>query len=138
MTITADDLFSVLEGLSAVLPFAKPQNPAAALLVWASFPAEAKAQLTPDMLVYAATQRLMDPDPPKETPLHIQLLRYVYRLENGQPNFGWGLKLDLPQRMANASQFHEAPQAPYLMPAEDHDGPRHSPNGVLARLEAGR
>lgn len=132
MSITEDDLFAVVEGLSAVLPFAKQQNDASALLIWASFPAEAKEQLTPAMLVYAATQRLLDPNPPKEVALHVQLLRYVYRLENDQPRLDWGLKTDLPERMANASRFHEAPTPPYLLPAVDCDA--ISPGGALVQI----
>jgi hypothetical protein len=137
--ITHNDLFPILEALTSVLPFAKPVNKAAALLVWATFPPKAKQDLTPEMLTYAAAQRLMDPDAPKETPIHLSLLRYLYRLENGQPNYEWGLKLDLPQRMAADGQFFAEPisQAHLAATGElpDYDGPRHSPNGVLARLE---
>jgi hypothetical protein len=38
----------------------------------------------------------------------MQLLRYLYRIRDGMPAFDWGLKLDLPQRIANGGVFHGA------------------------------
>lgn len=136
MTIASKDLNRVLQALSSVLPFAKQLDDLALAAYWVSFPAQAKADLTPAMLAYAMTQRLMDPAPPKEVPLHLSLLRYVYRLENGQPNFAWGLKEDLPQRMANGGVFHAAQisqaEQTAIQGREDHD--TVGPNGVLAQI----
>lgn len=136
MTITHKDLFNVLDGLSTVLPYAKQINEAAALLIWESIPQVAREQLTPAMLTYAAAQRMLDPDPPKEVPTHIQLLRYLYRLDCDRPNFFWGLKEDLPQRMALPGHFHPQPLSQYQL--ELAQGPLHrdtiSPNGALAQL----
>lgn len=136
MTITHNDLFRVLEGLSAVLPYAKPVNNAAALLMWGSIPEVARQELTVGMLEYAATQRMLDPDPPKEVPTHIQLLRYLYRLDCDRPNFVWGLKEDLPQRMALPGHFHPQQLSQYQL--ELAQGPLHpdtiGPNGALAQL----
>jgi hypothetical protein len=106
MTITHRDFVLVLRSLSGVLPYAKSLDAIGAMGYWISFPAQAKAELTPEMLHYAMIQRMLDPEPPKEVPLHMQLLRYLYRLENGHPNFRWGLKEDLPERMAQSSQFY--------------------------------
>lgn len=91
-------------------------------------------------LGYAAAQLLLDPDPPKELPVHLALLRYLYRLENGTPNFRWGLKGDLEQRMLKPSEFHrelrpgEAQEAleGALTPLRDESLGQGSHSGFLA------
>ena len=132
MTITASDLARVVEGLSSLLPMAKQLNESAVLLMWQSFPEQAKQQLTPAMLQYAASQRMMDPDPAKETPLHLQLLRYLYRHENGHPNLDWGLRVN-PDRLPGSGQYNAPPKSQWQLDMEngreDHDAP--APNGVL-------
>ena len=137
--LTQQEFNSTMKGLYSLLPFAKALPAEAVMLAWLSFPAKAKAELNTAMLSYAAGQLLQDPAPDKEKPPHLALLRYLYRFENGQPNYEWGLKLDLPQRMAADGQFFPEPisQAHLAATGElpDYDGPRHSPNGVLARLE---
>lgn len=126
MSITVKDLTRVLEGLSCLLPMAKQLNESAVLLMWATFPEQAKEELTPEALQYAAGQRMLDPDPAKETPLHLQLLRYLYALENGQPNLRWGLKVKL-DRLPGAKQFNPSPKSQWeldqLNGRPDHDAP---------------
>jgi hypothetical protein len=127
-----------LTALSSVLPFAKPLGEEAWLLLWLSFPDHAKQRITPAMWSYAASQRLMDPSPAKEVAIHIQLLRYLYRLENGIPNVEWGLKPDLATRMAKSGIFHEQPRSLADQIAAEGppnvDGNRHEPAGVLAQF----
>ena len=127
----------VLTALTSALPFAKPLGEEAWLLLWLSFPDHAKQHVSPDMWIYAARQRLMDPAPAKDVAIHIQLLRYLYRLENGIPNMEWGLKYDLLARMEK-SGFHDQPRClADLIAAEgvpNLDGNRHEPAGVLAQI----
>lgn len=125
----------VLKGLASMLPFGKETTREGLLLAWQSFPDQAKRELTNDMWAYAAGQYLMDPDRPREMPVHLALLRYLYRLEFGQPCLRWGLKLDLAARMASPSEFHPQPQPAYLGPIDNHDGPRNDPHGILAGLD---
>ena len=129
----------VLTALTSALPFAKPLGEEAWLLLWLSFPDHAKRHVTPAMWAYAASQRLMDAAPAKEVAIHIQLLRYLYRLENGIPNVEWGLKQDLLARMERAGIFHEDPRSlADLIAAEgvpNLDGNRHEPAGVLAGVQ---
>jgi hypothetical protein len=137
--LTYDSFSQTLEALNSVLPFAKAITPQAWLLLWGTFPEHAKQHVTPAMWSYAAGQRLMDPAPAKELAIHLQLLRYLYRLENGMPNLQWGLKLDLPDRMAHAGTFHQ-PEPLSLADqiategALNLDGNRHEPAGVLAQF----
>jgi hypothetical protein len=137
--LTYDSFSQTLEALNSVLPFAKAINPQAWLLLWGTFPDHAKQHVTPAMWAYAAGQRIMDAAPAKEVAIHIQLLRYLYRLENGIPNIEWGLKQDLLARMERAGIFHEDPRSlADLIAAEgapNLDGNRHEPAGVLASVQ---
>jgi hypothetical protein len=103
-----------LRALSSLLPYGKKITDEEALFTWAMLPESVKVSVTDEMWVYACAQRRMDPNPDKELPLDIQLLRYVYRVRDGQPAFDWGLKQDLPQRMAMGGQFHSP-----VLPAVD-------------------
>jgi hypothetical protein len=111
-----------LRALSALLPYGKKISDEDASLAWALLPESVKTNVTDEMWMYACAQRRMDPSPDKELSLDIQLLRYVYRVRDGQPAFDWGLKTDLPQRMAMGGQFHPpvllagdpTPEAPQL------------------------
>lgn len=139
MTLNAKDFARTIIGVQTLLPFGKKLPEEALLLAWATLPRSARQQLTSEMLVYAAGQFLQDPEPPKDQPVHLALLRYLYRLENGRPNYQWGLKEDLYARMASDGRFFPDPVSEAAMVAAGqlpaHDGPRHSPDGVLARLD---
>jgi hypothetical protein len=139
MTLSVAHFTETLRGLQGLMPFAKPLSESAFLLAWASFPVQAKQELTPAMLTYAAAQLLMDPAPDKERPAHLSLLRYVYRNESGHPRLDWGLKEDLQQRMANSGAFNPDPVSEFALAAAGelpaYDGPRHAPGGVLAQLQ---
>jgi hypothetical protein len=100
--------------VSAALPYGKKLLDDEIKFIWLTLPESVKTTVTDEMWVYACAQRRMDPDPDKELALDIQLLRYVYRIRDGQPAFDWGLKQDLPQRMAMGGQFH-----PPVLPAAD-------------------
>jgi hypothetical protein len=111
-----------LRTVSSFLPYSKKLLDDEIKFVWLTLPQSVKDQVSDEMWAYACNQRLLDPEPDKELALHIQLLRYVYRVRDGQPAFDWGLKTDLPQRMALGGQFHPpvllagdpTPEAPLL------------------------
>ena len=141
MALTADTFCRTLQGIQSLMPYGKTLNEAALLIAWQTLPNNVRQQLTPAMLAYAAGQYLQDPEPPKDQPIHLSLLRYLYRLENGRPNYEWGLKQDLPQRMANDGRFNPEPVSEAALVAAGelpaHDGLRHAPAGVLAQLRQG-
>ena len=107
-----------LRALSSLLPYGKKITDEEAYFTWAMLPESVKVNVTDEMWIYACAQRRMDPNPDKELSLDIQLLRYVYRIRDGQPAFDWGLKQDLPQRMAMGGQFHSP-----VLPAGDPTPP---------------
>ena len=139
-SLTFEHFRQTLTALNSVLPFAKPLGEEAWLLLWITFPDHAKRNLAPAMWTYAAGQRLMDPEPANELAIHLQLLRYLYRLENGMPNFTWGLKEDLSVRMQLSGSFHQPePRSLADQAAADGiaslNGNRHEPAGVLANID---
>ena len=119
-----------LRALSSLLPYGKKITDEEALLTWALLHDSVKVNVTDEMWLYACSQRRMDPNPDKEIALDIQLLRYVYRIRDGQPAFDWGLKTDLPQRMAMGGQFH-----PPVLPASDPTPPPPQLPGSNPALE---
>jgi hypothetical protein len=107
--ITQEDFGKVLQALSRTLPRFKPWDETAMALAWMTFPEQAKQVLTREVWLYAAGQRRLDPSPPEDVPLDLQLLNYVFRNENGRANVEWGLKADLPERMQRPHVFNPQP-----------------------------
>jgi hypothetical protein len=114
--ITQQEFCDVLQALSRTLPRFKPWDETAMALAWMTFPAKAKQDLTREIWLYAAGQRRLDPSPPEDQPLDMQLLDYVYRNRDGRACVDWGLKADLPERMQRAHIFNPQP-VPGQLPA---------------------
>lgn len=139
--ITQQQFNGTMKGLYSLLPFAKALPPEAVNLAWNSFPDQAKREMTPAMLEYAAAQLLLDTQPEKESPPHLAILRYVYRVGDGVARLDWGLKEDLRQRMARPGVFNPQPRSEAEQFAAGElpalDGRRSEPQGVLAKLAGG-
>jgi len=120
--ITLEEFQAAITSLLQLLPMQRPLTPAALVLAWDTFPANAKRDLSGMVLQFCVIQRLMDPAPPKELALHMALLRYAYPLENDRPATERRLRADLVERMAAPDRFHDpapvrheqAPQRPRL------------------------
>jgi hypothetical protein len=115
--ITIEEFQAALTGLSQVLPMSRQMTAPALVIAWDTTPITAKQQLTPQSLAFAVSQRAMDPNPPKEVPLHLSLLRYLYPLRNDCAEVERGLRPDLAQRMAQPDRFHDP------APARDEHAP---------------
>jgi hypothetical protein len=137
MAITPKDLTDTIELLAELLPYVRRPSGKAMALLWATLPPRVGLELTHKHLAYASQQYLLDPARPEDMPVHLGLLRYLYRLENDAPNFAWGLRQDLGQRMAGHG-FQPLPASQADLHAQhglpNHDGARHEPGGVLANL----
>ena len=105
--ITIEEFQAALTGLSQVLPMSRQMTAPALVIAWDTTPITAKQQLTPQSLAFAVSQRAMDPSPPKEAPLHLSLLRYLYPLRNDCAEVERGLRSDLAERMAQPDRFHD-------------------------------
>ena len=132
---------TVLRALSGMLPYGSKLDEAQCFITWQTIPPMVRDAVTNEMWIYAAGQRKLDPAPQQDLTLDVQLLRYLYRLENGMPNFAWGLKADLPQRMTASHKFNPQAASAYELGEENDDrlkleswGRRHEPHGVLAAV----
>ena len=137
MSINPVHYAELLDALAELVPFVQRPSTNALALLWATIPQEVEQELTPRHLTYAAEQFVQDPVRPVDLPTHLALFRYLYRLENDLPNFRWGLRQDLPTRMATQG-FHPLPASEADLIAQhglvNRDGARHEPGGVLAHL----
>ena len=102
--ITIEEFQAALTALYQVLPMARQMTAPALVVAWDTTPIQ---QLTPQTLAFAVSQRVMDPSPPKEVPLHLSLLRYLYPLRNDYADVERGLRSDLAERMAQPDRFHD-------------------------------
>jgi hypothetical protein len=120
-----------LRTVSGFLPYAKKLADDEIKFLWLLIPQQVKDDVSDEVWAYACNQRLLDPNPDKEQALHLQLLKYVYRVRDGQPAFDWGFKEDLPQRMKAGAVFQGQQAAqPALLPVDD--GPtNHLLQGLL-------
>lgn len=138
MPITPRGYTEAVEALAELTPFVRVPGPNALAILWATIPEQVRQELTPAHLAYAVQQYLQDPARPEGLPTHLALLRYLYRLENGLPNFRWGLRQDLAERMA-AVDFQPLPASEADLACQhrlpNHDGARHEPRGLLAHLK---
>lgn len=107
--ISEQQFCDVLQAVSRTLPRFKAWDGMALSLAWMTFPEKAKQELTPEMWLYAAGQRRLDPTPPNDKPLDLALLDYVYRNRDGAACVDWGLKADLPERMQRPNVFNPQP-----------------------------
>jgi hypothetical protein len=102
-----EDTFKLgLRTLCAQLPYGKNPKDDELKFLWALLPDSITGQITDQMWAYAVQQRLMDPAPDDKLPIFQQVLRHLYRLRDGMPEFAWGLREDLPERMASPHRFH--------------------------------
>lgn len=120
-----------LRTLSAALPYGKRLTDDECKFLWLTLPELVKATVTDAMWAYACGQRRLDPQPDKELSLEMQLLRYLFRIRDGMPAFDWGLKPDLPQRMAASHEFHGAVPLPGEAPVLMATGGTHLMEGLL-------
>jgi hypothetical protein len=121
-----------LRALAASLPYGKRLEDDEAKFLWLTIPESVKATVTDAMWAYAIAQRRMDPAPDKDLSIEMQLLRYLYRIRDGMPAFDWGLKPDLPQRMALPGTFHPpAPLPGDPTPTTDRAGTINLLEGLL-------
>jgi len=113
-----------LRTVSGFLPYAKKLADDEIKFLWLLIPQQVKDDVSDEVWAYACNQRLLDPNPDKEQALHLQLLKYVYRVRDGQPAFDWGFKEDLPQRMKAGAVFQgQQATQPAFLPVDD--GPTH-------------
>jgi hypothetical protein len=153
MTITMRDFVPAMGFLCEMLPMQRALSDEALAMAWETMPGAAKIHLTRESLAFAVKQRLVDPAPPKEQALHVQLLRYVFPVERtvkrergeevncDRALLEGGLRADLAERMAAPDRFHDpAPvrheQAPPQRPRLPSGGRAWHPSEMTAQQHA--
>ena len=81
-----------LRATTTVLTYAKKISDDEAQFIWLGLDDKIKKDVSDEMWVYACNKRMGDQEPNEKLSLVHQILRFVYRLENGAPNIEWGLK----------------------------------------------
>jgi len=153
MALTMRDFAPAMGFLCEMLPMQRALSDEALAMAWETMPGAAKAHLTRESLAFAVKQRLVDPAPPKDQALHVQLLRYVFpvertvRRERGEEVnadrvlLENGPRADLAERMAAPDRFHDpAPvrheQAPPQRPRLLGGGRAWHPSEMTAQQHA--
>jgi hypothetical protein len=77
------------------------------MCLWALLDPAVRDGVSDDAWFWAIKIRMSERSQDQELPIHYQVLRHVFRCENGQPNFQWGLKADLANRMKLCSTHAE-------------------------------
>jgi hypothetical protein len=153
MALTMRDFAPAMGFLCEMLPMQRALSDEALAMAWETMPGAAKAHLTRESLAFAVKQRLVDPTPPRDQALHVQLLRYVFpvertvRRERGEEVnadrvlLENGPRADLAERMAAPDRFHDpAPvrhgQAPPQRPRLPGGGRAWHPSEMTAQQHA--
>jgi len=136
--LNATDFINLLVGLIESLPMHKGLSERGLAFAWSTLPKQAKEQLNQQHIAYAAGQRILDPEPRHQLAIHLQLLAYLYPLNNGVPVVDQGLRLDLEQRMAHPDRFHPlsvpAEHCRVLLPGEPQPLPPESAEQLRRRI----
>lgn len=96
-----------LRTLSTVTPYMRTLTEDEIKCLWMLLDPEVREGVSDEVWFWAIKIRMSEQSKDQELPIHYQVLRHVFRCENGQPNFRWGLKADLEKRMALCSTHSE-------------------------------
>ena len=134
--LSAQTFSAVLQTATELDPYGKKLSDQTITMAYLTLPEVVKERVTDEMLIYALKQIQLDPAGKGDLTLLQQLFQHLFNCENGAPNFRWGLKADLPQRMALPGQFHGQPKSPYEL-GEDlgNKEPQLAPQGALKVFE---
>lgn len=102
--IESEHFFAALHVLSEVLPYQKQLSPETRGALWELFPPEAKRDLTAADLQWAVSQRLIDPNPPREMAISFVFLHYLYPKRDGWPALDAGPRRRDPQTAVRDEQ----------------------------------
>ena len=102
------EAFSIgLRTLSTATPYMRTLTEDEVKCLWMLLDQSVKETVPDRAWFWAIKIRMSERSQDQELPIHYQVLRHVFRCENGQPNFRWGLKADLAQRIELCSTHAE-------------------------------
>ena len=75
--------------------------------LWFLLDDQVKRDVSDEAWLWAVKIRLSEREADKSQPIHWQVLRHLYRIENGSPNIRWGLKPDLSERISLCCTYED-------------------------------
>ena len=96
--------------ITAVMPYAKKMQDEEISFLFMLLPDQVKKEVTDEVWV-TAVKKYLDNKPTDDIAVHLKILSYVYRNENGKPNFDWGFKDEVKDLLPAASNLKELPHA---------------------------
>ena len=101
-----EEAFSLgLRVITASIPYMKKLGEDEIKGLWFLLDDQIKRDVPDEAWLWAVKIRLSERSADKDQPITWQVLRHLYRLENGTPNFRWGLKEDLKERISLCSTY---------------------------------
>ena len=136
-----EEAFSLgLRVITASIPYMKKLGEDEIKGLWFLLDDQIKRDVPDEAWLWAVKIRLSERSADKDQPITWQVLRHLYRLENGTPNIRWGLKEDLKDRISLCCTYEDIDRRAFdighhqqmLAQARD-DGPTTNPalDGLL-------
>jgi hypothetical protein len=105
--ISEQEFTASLVSASEMLPMMRQLSPITLATIYIQLPKKVINEMSLIVLQYAIKQRMMDPFPPDNIALHMQLFRYVYPVQDNVAVLSRQLREDLKERMSNPDVFHD-------------------------------
>jgi hypothetical protein len=96
-----------LRVITASIPYMKKLGEDEIKGLWFLLDDQIKRDVPDEAWLWAVKIRLTERDANKDQPIHWQVLRHLYRIENGSPNLRWGLKPDLSERISFCCTYED-------------------------------
>ena len=102
--------------------------------LWFLLDDQVKRDVSDEAWLWAVKIRLSEREADKSQPIHWQVLRHLYRVENGSPNIRWGLKPDLSERISLCCTYEDIDRRAFdighhqqMLAQSRDDGPTTNP-----------
>ena len=99
-----------MRAITGVMPYAKKMQDDELSFLFLLLPEQVRADVS-DSMWAAAISKYMEEKPSDDIAVHMKILSYVYRNENGKPNFDWGMKDEIKALLDSAPDLKELPDA---------------------------
>jgi hypothetical protein len=96
-----------LRVITASIPYMKKLGEDEIKGLWLLLDDRIKQDVSDEAWLWAVKIRLTERGADKDQPITWQVLRHLYRLENGAPNIRWGLKEDISDRIALCCTYED-------------------------------
>ena len=99
-----------MRAITGVMPYAKKMQDDELSFLFLLLPEKVRADVS-DSMWAAAISKYIEDKPSDDIAVHMKILSYVYRVENGSPNFNWGMKDEVKGMLPPSSDQQQLPNA---------------------------